>query len=108
MSLTVDENSWSRTGIINRNPPPPLPFLIVPPPSPGGTAYAADRSAEETAGCVDTQFAATQRVEPGSGPRIAFQEGLITGACTWAFQMPYFTSGWTGGRMVGNTYWPST
>lgn len=107
VNLLPGEDSWSRTGIINWNPPTAIPFPIVPPTTPAPNA-APDKTAEETAGCVDAQYAAAQRKEAAPGPRIVFQHGFISGACTWAFQVPYFSEYSAGGRVVGNTYWPAT
>jgi pimeloyl-ACP methyl ester carboxylesterase len=107
LSLPPGTDSWSRTGIINWHPPTPLTFPITPPPTPGQNVQP-ERTAEEDAGCVDAAYAAAQQIPISSGPKIAFQHGFISGACTWQFQLPFFTTDASGGRIVGNTSWPLT
>jgi pimeloyl-ACP methyl ester carboxylesterase len=103
--VVAADESWSRTGIIQWNPPVTLPFPVVPitMPNPGlGSSF--DDTDEDAGTCNNDTYPATQAVPYSpSGRHIVFQHGFNSKPCTWAYQVPFFADYATGGRVVGRT-----
>lgn len=102
--VSLDLENWSSTGIIHWNPPGALPYPEVPPTvaAPGLDANS-DKTEEEKRGCENASFAASNMLPITSGRRIAFQHGILSGACTWQYPLPIFLTDGSGGRIIGNT-----
>jgi pimeloyl-ACP methyl ester carboxylesterase len=102
-SVIPGEN-WSSTGIVTWNPPSPLPYPVQPPTLPAPGYNPDDRSDEEIQGCESSAFSTQNRVAvSGGGPRVVFQHGFGSDACTWKYFVPFFPQYASAGRVIGIT-----